>query len=227
MTMNRINLAIVEDDNLLLELISKFLKEQNSIKVIGAYESGTHFLSALKEEELFPDLVLLDLKMEGKNGVEVASELKEAYPEINVIILSSHYKPAYTSFMLKLGVSAFIPKGVTKESLVEIIAEVHQKGFYFLAEQVEFIRNQVSSNAPAPILDSESALSSRELEVLKLICQQKTTQEISELLFISKRTVEGHRNNLLLKTEAKNTAGLVIYAAQHQLISVDEFPLFS
>ncbi|WMN11375.1 response regulator transcription factor [Marivirga salinae] len=225
--MNTIKLAIVEDDILLLELISNYLKEQNTIEVMGTYGSGTNFLSTLKELEVLPEIVLLDLKMEGKNGVETADELKKNYPEINVIILSSHYKPAYTGFMLKLGVSAFIPKGVSKESLVEIITEVHEKGFYFLSEQVEFIRNQVTSNSPAPILNSESALSSRELEVLKLICQQKTAQEISELLFISKRTVEGHRNNLLLKTEAKNTAGLVIYAAQHHLISVDEFPLFS
>lgn len=222
-----IKLAIVEDDKLLLELISKFLKEEDTIEVVGIYESGIQFLSALEESEVLPEIILLDLKMEGKSGIEIADELKTSYPAIDVIILSSHYKPSYTGFMLKLGVSAFIPKGVSKENLVEIITEVHEKGFYFLAEQVEFIRQQVPSNSPAPVINSENALSSREVEVLKLICQQKTAQEISEILFISKRTVEGHKNNLLLKTEAKNTAGLVIYAARHQLISVDEFPLFS
>lgn len=225
--MNMIKLTIVEDDKLLLELISKFLQEQETIEVMGTYESGVDFLADLQREDMVPDLLLLDLKMAEKNGVEIATELQSSYAGIKIIVLSSHYKPNYTGFMLKLGVAAFIPKGISMEKLVEVISEVHEKDFYFLPEQVQFMRQQVSSKSPAPNLESQSSLTKRELEVLKLICQEKTAQEISEILFISKRTVEGHRNNLLLKTEAKNTAGLVIYAARNHLISVDDSPLLS
>jgi DNA-binding NarL/FixJ family response regulator len=105
--------------------------------------------------------------------------------------------------------------------LTTAIIEVHSKGYYFLEEQVEVMRTQISSNAPSPNLTSAEALTERELEILQLICQQCTAQQIADKLFITKRTVEGHKSNLLLKTSAKNTAGLVIYAIQKKLINID------
>ncbi len=125
-------------------------------------------------------------------------------------------------YMLKLGVNAFIPKGVSPEELLEIIEDVTKKDYFFMNDQIDELRKQLSSKIPKPKLIEEDQLSVREKEVLSLICQQKTAQEISEILFLSKRTIEGHRTNLLLKTGAKNTAGLVIYAIQNKIVDPTE-----
>lgn len=121
-------------------------------------------------------------------------------------------------YMLKLGVNAFIPKGISPEKLVGIITEVAEKDYFFMDDQIEVLRSQLSSKIPQPVLDEEIQLSDREKEVLSLICKQKTAKDISKIMYISKRTVDGHRTNLLLKTGAKNTAGLVIYAIQNKII---------
>jgi DNA-binding NarL/FixJ family response regulator len=91
-----------------------------------------------------------------------------------------------------------------------------------MEEQIEVMRSQIATTAPAPVLSTEEALTDREVEILQLICKQFTAQQIADKLFITKRTVEGHKSNLLLKTSAKNTAGLVIYAIQKQIINIDD-----
>ena len=120
--------------------------------------------------------------------------------------------------MLKTGVNAFIPKGISPDKLHNIITEVAEKDYFFMDDQIEVLRKQLSPKLPQPIVDEEIQLSDREKEVLNLICQQKTAKDISKIMYISKGTVDGHRTNLLLKTGAKNTAGLVIYAIQNKII---------
>jgi DNA-binding NarL/FixJ family response regulator len=125
-------------------------------------------------------------------------------------------------YMLKLGVNAFLPKGVEPQLLSEAVRETFTRGYFFMDEQIEVMRRQISSNVPEPALSTEESLSEREIEILKLICQQYTAQQIADKLFITKRTVEGHKSSLLLKTSAKNTAGLVIYAVQKKIIDIDD-----
>ena len=125
-------------------------------------------------------------------------------------------------FMLKTGAAAFIPKGISPQELLKIVREVKQKGFYFQPDQLNIIREQVSAKSPEPNIHKKDVLSEREMEILKLICLQKTAKEIGEQLFIAQRTVEGHKNNLYLKTETKNIAGLAIYAIQNNLLKAEE-----
>ena len=125
--------------------------------------------------------------------------------------------------MLKAGVNAFLPKGVAPDVLVEAIHSTFSKGYFFLEEQIDVMRNQITTKAPKPKFTAEDELTRRELEILQLICQQLTNGEIAEKLFISERTVEGHRNNLFLKTKAKNVAGLVIYAVQKKIVDPIQF----
>ena len=169
--------------------------------------------------------MVLDLNMKGINGVEVTEFLKKNYPSIRVILMTSHYKRSFMGFMLKTGVSAFIPKGISPVQLLEIIKEVYDKGFYFMDDQLGVLREQISHKSPKPTLIEKNKLTEREVEVLKLICFQKTAKEIGAKLFITPRTVEGHKNNLFIKTEARNIAGLVIYAIQNNYIEPNEIPL--
>ena len=223
--MNPIPIAITDDDVLIVELLQSHLDGQDQIDVVLTANSGEELIPLLEKQDQLPEVLLLDLKMKEMDGVEVTNVLKTNYPSINVIVMSSHYKLSFMGFMLKSGVSAFIPKGISLDQLLSIIVEVAEKGFFFLPEQLTILRNQISSKSPQPVLHEKNILSEREVEILKLICQQKTSKEIAKVLFISARTVDGHKNNLFAKTGAKNVAGLVIYAIQQQLVDTSEIPI--
>lgn len=220
-----INIALADDEELFTMLLKDFLGSQPDITCLFTSLSGEAFLDDLKSASTLPDVVLLDLKMKDLSGADVAMIMKEQYPTIKSIVISSHYNKSFMGYMLRVGVNAFVPKGIPPQQLLDIVHTVAQKGYYFLEEQVETMREQISAKSPKPKLTLEESLTERELAILKLICQQYTAPEIAEKLFISKRTVEGHKNNLFTKTGARNIAGLVIYAIQHRLIDEAEASL--
>ena len=150
--------------------------------------------------------------MEPMNGFELVEILKSSYPDLKIIIISSHYKNNVLGHMMKLGVSAFIPKNATKELLIEAIESVHQSGVYFTQKDHQMLMSYMNSKSKDPTFEALEELSSRETEVLKLICKEHTNQEIADKLFLSKRTVESHRQRVLEKIGAKNTVGVVVYA---------------
>lgn len=223
--MKAIKLAILDNEGLIVSLLSDFFNQQNELDVCFSNTDGDEFLKELSICKTLPEVLILDLKMKGKSGIDILEILKENYPSIKTIIISSRYKKSFMGFMLKLGASAFIPKGISPHSLLEIVQEVDQKGFYFEPDQIDIIREQVSTKTPQPELNNKTNLSTREIEVLKLICLQKTAKEIGDQLFITQRTVEGHKNNLFLKSDTKNIAGLAIYTIQNNIIQVDEILL--
>ncbi len=220
-----IKVAIVDDDTLIVSLLKGFLETQPEFQVVFTAGNGKECLDQLNNTSDHPDVILLDLKMDQMNGIETSKVLKSDFPDIHKVIISSHYNKSFMGFMLKTGVSAFLPKGIDPPELLKIIKEVHLNGFFFMKDQMEIIREQLSSKSPKPSLDEHNGISQRELEVLRLICQQKTAKEIAEILFIAPRTVEGHKNNLFIKTSAKNTAGLVIYAIQNDIINAQDLPI--
>lgn len=221
-----IKLALVDDDRLVLQLLKNHLKQEPTLDVIHTANGGETFIDVIRiQEELVPDIVLLDLRMKNGDGLNTADVLKEEFPEVKIIILSSHYNLSTIGFMVKKGISAFIPKETDKEDLIRLIYEVYNKGFYFTEEQIEQLRGQISHKAPKIHLYTEESLSIRELDVLRLICLQYTAKQIADKLFISSKTVEVHKSNLLLKTGVKNTSGLIIYAIQKKLIDPDQIPL--
>lgn len=223
--MEQISIGIVDDDALIVNLLKSFLEGQNNMHVMLTAENGRDCIDKLRESEEIPEILLMDLKMDEMNGIEATQLLKKEYPAIKTIIISSHYKVSFMGFMLKTGVCAFAPKGISTTDLLMIINEVYERGYYFNQDQLDIIRDQLSSKFPKPVLEEENVLSEREIEVLRLLCQQKTAKEIGEKLFITKRTVEGHKNNLFVKTGAKNVAGLVIYAVQNGIINADSLPI--
>jgi len=222
--MRNINLAIVDDDKLITKLLSDFLIAQKGFEILFTALSGPEFLSTIEQSESIPDILLLDLNMKEMTGIELTKIIRKKYPSIKIIVISSHYKSNFTGFMIKTGVAAFLPKGISPYDLSEIIETVYAKGVYFLDEQVDVLRSQLSSKTPKPILDPKNLLTERELEVLKLICRQKTAQEIGKELYVTKRTVEGHKSNLFAKTGTKNMAGLVIYAIQNEILNIKDLP---
>jgi DNA-binding NarL/FixJ family response regulator len=223
--MNNITIAITDDEALIVSLLEGYLQSIEGIEVLLTANSGEQLLNLLSEAPALPQIILLDLKMSGMDGIEVTQHLKDNYPDIKVIVISSHYQRLFMGFMLKTGVAAFLPKGISPLELIDIIRIVQKQGYYFKDDQMEALREQIPAKAPKPLLQDEELLSEREIDVLKLICQQKTAKEIGEILFITQRTAEGHKNNLFVKTGAKNIAGLVIYAIQQDIIRIEELPV--
>ncbi|MES2557879.1 MAG: response regulator transcription factor [Bacteroidota bacterium] len=217
-----ITVAIVDDETLIVQLLEDYFRKVDSVQVVMKAYNGKEFIDQLKQTDQHPDIVLLDLRMKEMDGIETTTYLREHYPEIKIIVMSSHYMSSFMGYMLKTGVNAFIPKEISPDFLTNVIHSVKQHGYYFSEEHVEVMRTQIAPKVPKPKLTQQEILSEREMEILKLICQQYTSQEIADKLFIARRTVEGHKGNLLLKTAVKNTAGLVIYAIQNQLIDPDE-----
>jgi len=221
-----ITIGIADDDKLVSRLITDFLSESGNYKILFNVSDGEELKEVLGQSPSnIPEILLLDLRMKGTSGIDSIHYLKKHYPDIKIIVISSYYQDSLMGFLFKTGASAFISKDVSPEFIKQIINAVHIQGVYFTDEQVVKLREQISSKTPKPNWDFESELSKRELEVLKLICQQKTAKEIGEILFISTKTVEAHRNKLFVKTGVKNVVGLVIYALQHQLIEVNELPI--
>lgn len=217
-----IKIGIVDDELLIVQLLDDFFRKTDTIQVVLKAYDGKELIDQLAGTTEHPEIVLLDLRMKEMDGVETTTILKERYPDIKIIVMSSHYMSTFMGYMLKTGVNAFIPKEISPDFLMKVIRSVHEHGYYFSEEHVSVMRTQIAPKVPKPKLTKQEVLSERELEILKLICQQMTSQEIADKLFIARRTVEGHKGNLLLKTSVKNTAGLVIYAIQNNLINPDE-----
>lgn len=223
--MGKIKICLVDDEVLIVQLLANYFSVQENIEVLATFNDGEEILAYLESSNVHPDVILSDLRMQNKDGLETTQELKHDFPEIKIVIMSSYYKNSFIGYMLKSGVNAFIPKSIPPDQILEAVTSVYNKDHYFLPEQVEILKSQISPKVPQPSKDLEENLTSRELEVLTLICQQLTTQEIADKLFLNKRTVEGHRNNLLMKTGVRNTAGLVIYAVQNKIVDPAELML--
>ncbi len=226
MTTNNINIAIVDDDSLVVQLLSGFLKksEKPLFNILLTANSGNNFIEKLNAGSYNDlDIILLDLRMRDGDGLFVLEQLQKLPLQAKVIVLTSYYKPSYIGQMMNLGAHAFLPKEIEKEELMAIIEETYLRGHYFTPEQLDSLRTQIAPKTPKLQIDPKDTITARELEILKLLAQQLTTREIATKLFITPKTVEAHKSNLLSKTGVKNTAGLIMFAIQNQLINPDDF----
>jgi len=221
----KIKITLVDDEALITDLLAQFLEQNTEIEVITTFNSGTSFINNLTQSNLLPDVFIVDFRLGDMDGLELIKKLRASKIDTPVILLSSHYNVDVISFMVKTGFAAFLPKSTKPSTLIEVIHEVHTKGFYLLPEQFSLLREQMTAKTPPMAANLKVALSEREIEILYLIAQQKTGKEIAELLFISPKTVEGHKNSLFLKTGAKNVVGLIVYGVQHKLLDIHKIVL--
>lgn len=212
-----IKVALVDDEVLFRKGISFLLQKEKNIEVLFEASNGEELISHLNNNETKPDIIIMDLKMPILNGVETTKIIRKFFPEIKIIALTSYDTRAFVINMIQVGAVAYIIKNTTPKDLINTIKEVACKGFYYNEAILRTLKDTILTTKNSKINLETSFLSPREIEILQLICNQKTTAEIAEKLFLSPRTVEGHRNNLLLKTESRNIAGLVVYAIQNEI----------
>lgn len=223
-THETIQIALADDEALFRKGIQLILSDYSDLKVIIEAENGEDLLAKIQVADDLPDVLLLDLKMPVLNGVQTARIIRERFPSIHIVVLSTYATKAFVLNMVEIGAAAYLAKNSNPEEVVETIRAVHAKGFHYNELVLEVIReNLVQKNVPKPKTPFDPELTNREKEILQLICEQYTTTEIAEKLYISHRTVDGHRNNLLSKLGCRNTAGLVVYAIQSELVKFDPF----
>ena len=220
--MNKINIVIADDEQLFRSGIHFLLNREENFNVIFEAENGKELVDFISNTEVFPDVILMDLKMPEMNGIEATKEIHKSHPDIKIIALTSFDGKSFITNMIDVGASSYLLKNTSPKMVIRTINEVYNKGFYYGEKVLKIIHENVNSSSGKRIKSDldKNLLSKREIDVLELICEQYTTAEVAEKLFISPRTVEGHRNNLLLKTQSKNIAGLVIYGIQKKLIEV-------
>ena len=225
--MNKIKLALADDELLFRQGVKAILGTEEVIDILFDAEDGEHLINQLREAPVLPDIVITDLKMPSLNGVEVTKLIRKEFPDIKVIALTSYFSKPFILNMISIGAVAYLAKNSTPALMIKTIIEVANKGFYYDEQVMQYIHESIVNPSEKKVKSNfdTNYFTKREIEVLDLICKQYTTNDIADSLFISPRTVEGHRNNLLLKTESKNVAGLVIYALKNKMVSLDNTKL--
>ena len=215
-----IRIALVDDHSLFRRGMKMLLSSHADFEVVVEAGSGEEFLQAQAESKV--DLVFMDYSMPGINGAETTERALEVDPELKVISLSMFGDNAYYSKMVESGAKGFLLKDSEFDEVLLAVRTVCEGGTYFspqLMESISFAMTSYPYSVGGDIAE-EDRLSEREVEILVGICQGLSTQETADKLYISKRTVDKHRANILEKSGSKNTASLVVYAIKHGLVEV-------
>lgn len=203
-----IKVFIVDDHYMVIEGIRSLLQHADSVEWMGHATNADSCMAFLKQQ--LPDVILMDINLPDKSGIDLCKEVKEQYPSIFIVGLSTFNQQSFIQKMIDNGASGYVLKNATQKELLDAIETVGKGKTYLSDEAASSLKKDETSETPV--------LTRREKEVLGLIAEGSTNVEIAARLFISASTVDTHRKNLLAKLNAKNTASLVKIAMQHQLI---------
>lgn len=223
-------ILLVDDHALFRNGLKLLLNSHPKFRVWGEAGTGTEMLRLLDEADTLPDVVLLDISMPEMNGIDAAGAALARYPDLRIITLSMYGEEDYYFKMVSQGVKGFLLKNSDITEVYAALEAVLEGGSYFSQELLFNLVSNLRSSSTAAEGDTdsdeetgetdESVLSEREKEILLLICKGMTNNEIADTLYISKRTVDKHRANILEKTNCKNTANLVVYAIKNGLVEI-------
>lgn len=205
-----IKIIITDDHTMFRQGIISLLKEEKEIAVVGEASNGKELLLLLENQEA--DLLLLDIEMPGMDGFDVIRRLRKQQLNIKILALTMHSSVEFIKNIIKAGANGYLQKDANKDALIEAITQTANNGSYYQVEIANLLLNDLKRETP------HSKISPREKEVIQLIVDGNNTNEIAKQLFLSKHTVESHRQNILLKLQLKNTAELVKYAIQKGLV---------
>lgn len=211
-----IKIVLADDHKMIREGIKALLRKNSAIEIVGEAETGQEAMDLLAGQAA--DLVLMDINMPNMNGIETTKAIQQAHPTTKVLALTMHNDDTHIVSMLEAGASGYILKTADKETLEDAIDHVYAGETFFPPEVAQAVLQRHLKQKQTSGNGNNRILTKREKEVLLLITKGLTNPEIAEKLFISKRTVDAHRRNLLDKLKAKNTAGLVMYAVKQGLI---------
>lgn len=217
--MTMIKLGIIDDHKIFRNGLKATLEDCENFDLILEASNGKELIGLLATKS--PDVLLMDIKMPEMDGIQTTTYVHEHFKHIKILALSMFNEDKYIVDMMKAGASGYLLKNAEPEEIIEAISTVYNKGFYFNEHlSITLIKQLVVNDHADNTLHNKADLNEREVEVLKLVCQEYSNQEIADKIFLSVRTVEGYRARLFEKTCSKNLVGLVIYAIKREIISV-------
>ena len=209
---NPVKVAIADDHALFRAGVKTALSTKKDVELVAEAENGMQLLNLLKHIE--PDVILLDIQMPIMDGIATLPEIRKINPNVKVIILSMHNDHSMISKLMEIGANSYLVKNSDSETIYQAIKTCYEQEFFFneLTNKALLTGLRTRKTEPDALLDAQ--LSEKEVRILKLMCEEKTTKEIADIVDISPRTVEAIRDKLKTKTGAKSMAGLVMYAVK-------------
>lgn len=214
--MNTIKIAIVDDHKLVSKALENMISYNPAFNVIINSPNGQDFLDTLSTTKDFPDVVLMDINMPIKNGIETTAELTQDYPNLKVIALTMEDHEGTIIKMLKAGAKGYLLKDMSPDILFDAIDIVHKKGIFYTDLVTQSLLKIKTEEKFMETLND--ALKERELEFIRLACSELTYREIADQMFVSPRTVDGYRDSVFVKLNVKSRVGIVMFAIKHNII---------
>jgi DNA-binding NarL/FixJ family response regulator len=217
-----IRIAAADDQKTFRQSLVRAINFMDGLEVVAEAGNGKELIEKLDQVPV--DVIMLDLNMPEMDGISATLTIRERFPELKIIILSQYDDDSHIIHLVESGAHAYLTKNAELEEIEAAIRAVHDKGFYFNDRvNLAMINRMARNDRFKASFDQNAEFTEIELQVLKLICREKNSQEIAALVYRSARTVEGIRQRMLDKVGAKNIAGLVLFAIRNNLIRLEEF----
>jgi DNA-binding NarL/FixJ family response regulator len=211
-----INVAITDDHVLYRAGVKTALGMKKDIKILFEADNGMHLLNMLKHIQ--PDVILLDVQMPIMDGIATLPEVKKLYPNIKIIMLTMHDEHTMITKLMELGANSYLTKNSDSELIYEAIKTCHEHEYFFNALTNKALIDGLRMKRQDGGYNQDVKLNDKEVTILKLMCEEKSTKEIADIVDLSPRTVEAIRDKLKSKIGARSTAGLILYAVKHNII---------
>lgn len=208
--------AIVDDHKMFRQGVEAMLDDHDEVNLSWGAKDSQETISKLAEE--VPDVLLMDITLREESGISLTKKILQLYPNIKVLGLSMHKEDNYIVKLLEAGAKGYLLKDAGSDEMVMAIKKVCEGDTYYSSHVTNVLMKHITNGTTPSKTGDRVKLTNRETEILKLIAEEYSNPEIAEKLFISIRTVDTHRRNLLDKLDAKNTVGLVRYAIKHKLV---------
>lgn len=215
--MTKIKVAIADDYKIYREGLKVSLSQDNEIELLFDVDNGEDLLKNIETSK--PDVIIMDLKMPIMDGMEATQQLRKKYADIKVVVVSMYDEDKFIIHLMEIGANGYLFKNAEPDEIRKAIHAVYENKYYFNdIVNKALLKKLVLKGNIKPSFNQNVELTERELQVLKLICEEKTAAEIGKEIFLSPRSVEGIRQRLIEKVGVRNTAGLVMFAAKNGMV---------
>ncbi len=210
------NIILADDHEIFLESLSALVSSEDNLEIQSKAQNGKELIEQVKENQ--PDLCIVDMDMPEMNGLQASESLLRIYPELRIMILTMHKEKSLIKKMMSLGIKGYLLKTCDKEEFIFAINQILKNKTYFSDEVIEtIVKDDAYETHGSPDISKIATLSDREKEVIQLLCDGLNNKQIADKLFVSHKTIDNHRTNIMRKIDVHNIVGLIRFCLKHGL----------